>query len=182
MWQELEIPVKFRQYAAGNCGLYSLANLFDDADFVAKLVPQVGQNTFELNSFLREKRQDVYLTTDYLIPLGFGRITDHTCFSPEDGWTYEGGCMANIFIVATGKYLHALAVLMLATSEREVFVIDSLRPNVIQTTLPEFFERYHVQGLLNFRLDNGPSEDGAAACWHADFFTHILPEHENVIA
>jgi hypothetical protein len=179
MYEVTDKPILFQQQSAGNCGLYSIANLFNDADFVADLTPGVGQDTFELNRLFRAKRQDVYLTTDYLVPMGFGQMTDHTCFSPDDPWTQEGGCMVYVFIVATGKYLHAIGVLMRGTPERELFVVDSLRRHVIQTTAGEFLKQYTVQGLLNFRLDQGPAEQGACACWDESFFAHILPCLQN---
>lgn len=172
--------VPFQQNTAGSCGLYVLANLFNEPSFLAGARPGLGHNTFMLNQLVVPYLgNEVYLCDDYLLPLGLGRIGRH-----QQLFNFEGAedpaeesvpntCLAYLLVIANAAetMLHLVGAVHEAKRGGRLWVVDSLQPQVQETTLRDFFARHHVTAITNFRLMQEGS--GLVALWHLDRFAHL---------
>jgi hypothetical protein len=176
------MKVRFQQRAAGNCGLYALANLFNHVDFLYDSAEGYGQDTYELNRAVAKcLPADHYLTMDWMLPIGTGRITDvsgllHFTSEPCEG--EPGKVLLLVFIVAsTPTMLHAIGVVSEAKQNPRLWVVDSLSEQVQCMSMAQLLNTYHVQGIHNFRLlvEPGklPKGHSNVCMWDAADFTHI---------
>ncbi|RPD45495.1 hypothetical protein DNI29_19125 [Hymenobacter sediminis] len=175
------MKIPFRQTVAGNCGLYTLANLFNEPRYLEDAKPGSGQDTYELNqAFAKHVEPGHYLTMDWMLPLGCGRITDVTGllhFTSEPCEGMPGRLLLLVVIVASrnGKMLHAIGVACEAKQNPRLWVADSCCEYVHEMSMPEFLEAYHVQGLMNFRkqVPDLPQGDSNVCVWDEEAFTHL---------
>jgi hypothetical protein len=176
----------FRQTSFGNCGLYTIANLFNAEGYLALCKPGHGHCIYELQRIMEPFLDGAaYLADDYLLPLGAGRITDYKLLYrfeadeseqiPGESLNEPGKCLVYLFTVsnAANTILHVVGAVHEAKSGGRLWVVDSLQEEVWVTSLKEFFETKWVTGIANFRAIDAGSLLKNVALWHLEYFSHL---------
>jgi hypothetical protein len=181
-----DIKTPFRQQSFGNCGLYTLANLFNAEGYLAFCKPGHGHCTYELQRILEPYLDGAaYVADDYLLPLGAGRITDYKLLyrfevDEQERTTGEsldepGKCLLYLFTISNeaNTILHVVGAVHEAKSGGKLWVVDSLQDTVWETSLKEFFETKWVTGIANFRAIDAGGPLKSVALWYLDRFAHL---------
>lgn len=142
----------FQQVGSYGCGLYSLANIFNDKSIITKtrlIESQSGNNTGQLNRWLLEYGQELYLEPFYFNNMG-KKLPKWVCeMRPSGDDVISIPVMIDVQFSKKSKN-HFIAAEITTTGD--LFVMDSLKPESYITTLSELNKsHYRVYGLWYLR-------------------------------
>lgn len=142
----------FKQENGYGCGLYAVANIFQDKSFITEErlnESKNGNHTGQLNKWLLEYGQDLYLEPFYFNNNG-KKLPKWVCEMRPTG---ENVFSIPILIdIQHSKDSRTHFVAAEITTTGTLIVIDSLKENIHLTTLRQFNkENYRVFGVWYFR-------------------------------
>ena len=146
------MPKHLKQENAYGCGLYAIANIFQDESFItpARLdESKNGNHTGQLNRWLLEYGQELYLEPFYFNSNG-KRLPKWACDMKPDG---ENIVSLPIFIdIQKTKNSKTHFVAAEITADGKLIVIDSLKDEPYITTIEQYNnDNYRVFGVWYLR-------------------------------
>lgn len=141
-----------KQENAYGCGLYAIANIFQDESFITKtrlIESKNGNHTGQLNKWLLEYGKELYLEPFYFNNMG----------KKLPKWIYKmipsGDNVFSLPILIDVQYTKLSKTHFVAaeiTTNGDLVVIDSLKDDVYITTLEQFNkDNYRVFGVWYLR-------------------------------
>lgn len=147
------MKIKYQQKTKGGCGLYCLANFFDNEVFLHyKDHLDRGHNTHEINVFLQKHEPEWYLETVFQTSYEFtkqaNRLLDDYLFGLKqdqiDDFTRENCAAAKLvsFKRTPEKDHYILAIQNI--KDNRIYVFNPLLENRIDHSIQEFIDLYHI--------------------------------------
>lgn len=145
----------FKQKDNYGCGLYALANVFQDENFITPtrlIESKSGNHTGQLNKWLLEYGQELYLEPFYFNSTG-KKLPKWVCRMTPSG---ENVCSLPVLLdVQYTKNSKTHFVAAEITTSGSMIVIDSKYDNIFVTTLTEYNKaNYRVFGVWYLRPYN----------------------------
>ena len=142
----------FKQENAYGCGLYALANIFQDESIITQtrlIESKSGNNTGQLNKWLIEYGQELYLEPLFFNNTG-KRLPKWICgMLPKGEGVISMPIMIDVQFIKNGK-THFIAAEIFTTGE--LYVMDSLKSEAYLTTLSELNKSfYRIFGVWYLR-------------------------------
>lgn len=179
-----DIPVKHRQTVGYGCGHHVLANLFDDANMLLDIVPDIPSYEWMLDQSLWKRFDDdvfmrILLSVHSEHPT-LNRVSDSwimniTWNETEEANNYREKWFRPFFISVVGAKKNHLLLVIHKFDDDLLYVVDSLREYVVEYEREEFFQTYHVNCVSDlFRKSWAGNNDGSAFVMSREHFKHLF--------
>lgn len=176
------LKVKYRQHSKFGCGSYSLANLFDNPDFIEIIPEKNGERIADLNRKMDEYEPALFVNTMYMTNIHLPQrnkliMSQKDLFSYNDDSIYEEEkkTLARPFLMVFARgnnQLHTVG-LVHDLKTKKYYLVDSCEVDVLDFTLIQLMNNYRIVTLAQFTLWN--CEDPANFLMlHRDDFAHIF--------
>lgn len=176
------LKVKYRQPSKFGCGSYSLANLFDNPDFIEIIPEKYGERVADLNRKMDEYAPELFINTMYMTNIHLPQrnkliMSQKNLFSYDEG-SIDAEALKTVakpflMIFARGNnQLHTVG-LVHDLKTKKYYLVDSCEVDVLEFTLPQLMANYRIVTLAQFTMWNY-SDPSNFLTLHRDDFSHIF--------
>lgn len=142
--------VPFRQLKRYGCGMYCLANLFNETKFLNYIIEDVGQGVYELNKAMSVEVPELYIGSVFLTSSQMkiqNRLFDPSIFEVESNdMVFIDNGFRPILVTIAKPILHYILCLQVFSSDT-IYVVDSLKEYISVYTSSELLLKYNVVGI-----------------------------------
>ena len=159
--------IPFRQVTQFGCGSYSLANLFNESLFIAKLPHEEGENIADLNCKLECREHELYIDPIFMTSASLRRNNqlhvddvDLLIISDIPAKEIEEKELVGVFLISFARAngaIHWVVVLSDLKSGR-YYIVDSVEPDVIECDLLWLIRNYQIVSVSVFRQREAKSK------------------------